>query len=367
MHRSYTIRLKATCRQQAVLSSLLVELCELYNAALQERRDAWKIERKQITRFDQHKELTQLRALDETSASFPLFAQRDPLNRVDLAFKAFFRRVKSRQKPGYPRFRSVSRYDSFSVDSQNFRIDGDTVIITKLGGFRLKTHCRLRGTPKALLIKRSGNKWQGQVVCDIGPAPEKAAVASAIGIDIGLTTLVTLSDGSEIDNPRWTAHESDRLAEANRSLARKVRGSKNRIKARERLRRVHQRIQSLRRSYLHDVSTWLLSQYDLVAHEKLNIVGMAQGRLAKSIIDAAWGELIWQLTYKAEEAGKYVVAVNPYGTTQICSGCGENVPKGLSQRWHSCPKCGLSLGRDHNAAINVLQRGMRCVEQSARG
>ena len=119
MMRSYTMRLKATRRQSESLSLLLVELCELYNAALQERHDAWRIEQKRITRYDQQKELTQLRALDQSSAAFPVVIQRDPLRRVDLAFKAFFRRTKSGDNPGYPRFRSAARYNSFSVDSQN--------------------------------------------------------------------------------------------------------------------------------------------------------------------------------------------------------------------------------------------------------
>jgi putative transposase len=362
MMRTYTVRLKVTKRQCVVLSALLVDLCELYNAALQERRDAWKICQKRISYYDQQSELTQLRAIDPQSASFPAAIQRDPLRRVQRAFDGYFRRVKAKQTPGFPRFRSVDRYDSFAADSANFSVKGDSISIVKMGTFRFKTRCRLRGTPRELIVKRRGNRWVATIACDLGYAPELKPVRSAVGIDLGVSSLVVLSDGTEIDNPKWTRLEQERLARANRDFSRKKRGSRNRIKSRERLRRTHQRIQGLRKSYLHTVSEWLVSSFDLIAHEKLNIRNMVRSNLAKSILDSAWGELLWQLRYKAESAGVHLVAVDSRNTTQLCSGCGTKVPKTLAQRQHECQECGLSLSRDHNAAINVLRRGERRVE-----
>lgn len=362
MFRSYTGRMKVTRKQSLALEALLSELCELYNAALQERRDAWKVCRKQITYYDQQEELTQLRALDPESAAFPVAIQRDPLRRVKRAFDGFFRRLKQKQKAGYPRFRSRERYDSFTVDSGSFSVEGCMVIIPKLGGLRFRTRCKIKGKPKTLHVRRCGKKWRAVIVCDIGPAAAKIAVSNAVGIDVGLTTLATLSDGREIENPRWTKQAQEHLAFASRSLSRKKRGSTNRAKARERLRRVHESIQGRRRSYLHAVSGWLVSQYDLIAFEKLDISGLMQNGHAKSIMDAAWNELIWQITYKAENAGKWAVPVKAKDTTQLCSGCGERVPKKLWQRQHDCPSCGLSLGRDHNAALNILRRGECLVE-----
>jgi putative transposase len=140
-----------------------------------------------------------------------------------------------------------------------------------------------------------------------------------------------------------------------------VRGSKNRLKAREALRRAHQRAADARSNYIHHVSKWLVANYDLIAYEDLKIRNMARSNLAKSIMDAAWGMLIYCVSYKAESAGRWAVPVNPKGTTQKCSRCGEKVPKGLSQRQHNCPHCGLSLGRDENAAINILSLGMSDV------
>lgn len=353
------MRLKVTRKQDENLQRLLAQLCELYNMALQQRRDVWKSHRKHIGLYDQMHQLAELRGGVEEYGSFSSIIQRDPLRRLDRAFKAFFRRVRLGEKPGFPRFRSKDRYDSFSVqkDKHNFTLSEGSITLPRLGTFQVKTKCKIKGNPISIIIKRCGQKWQAQVVCDLGPAPEKIAVRNAVGIDLGLTTLATLSDGTEIPNPRWTRKEEDRLAKANRNLARKVKGSKNRAKSREHLRRVHQHIAGLRSSCLTSIAKQLISEYDLIAHEKLNVRGMMQGHLAKSIMDAAWSQLVFKLNSEAECAGKWVVPVDPSGTTIKCSGCGERVPKTLKQRHHDCPKCGLSLGRDHNAALNILALG----------
>jgi putative transposase len=210
IQRSYQVSFRPTKAQQVVLHGLLSNLCELYNAALQERREAWEICRKRITCYDQQTELTQLRKIDQESASFPATIQRNPLRRVDRAFAGFFRRCKIGQAPGYPRFRSAARYDSFEVDRQNFALHGAAISITKLGSFRIHTRHRIKGTPITLHVKRVGHKWRASVVCDVGPIPAMVAVGSPVGIDVGLTNLATLSDGSEITNPRWTREAEDR-------------------------------------------------------------------------------------------------------------------------------------------------------------
>lgn len=356
MIRTYTMRLKATSRQQTMLADTLEHLCVLYNSALEQRKCSWEAEKKGAGYYDQQLALTTFRQRSPEVREFPVALQRDPLRRIDLAFKAFFRRVKAKETPGYPRFKAKTQYDSFTVDGASFRINGDSVVIVKLGGFRFKTKYRLKGIPKTLHVRRCGKNWIANVVCDIGEAPAKVAVSKAIGIDLGLTTLATLSDGTEIANPRWTKQEADRLADANRCLALKRRGSNNRTKAKERLRRVHQRIAGLRSGYVTAQAKALVQKYDLIAHENLRIKNMVRSNFAKSINDAAWGKLIWRLQCEAEKAGKWIIPVNPRNTSQNCSKCGEKVPKELSQRVHSCA-CGLILGRDHNAALNILALG----------
>ena len=287
---------------------------------LQERRDAWKLCQKRITYYDQQAELSELRR-DPQFAIVAVDIQREPLRRVDLAFRAFFRRIKAGQRPGYPRFRSCERYGSFAW--HRARVDADGLLVPNLGRIRFKANRVLPGKIKMATVVRCGDKWTARIVCDIGPAPEKPrTVTNAVGIDVGLATLVTLSDGTEIKNPHWTSQHEDRISRANRVLALKQKGSKNRVKARAVLHRAHQHAVSARKNYLHHVSKWLVGRYDLIAYESLNIKGMVGSNLAKSIMDAAWAILLFQLRYKAESAGVYAVAVNPRGTSQRCSGCG---------------------------------------------
>lgn len=378
MLRTFQSRLHPNATQRAMLERILADNCETYNAALQERKEAYKLERKSISYYDQQAELTELRK-DERFQWIACDIQRDPLRRVDRAMKAFFRRCKARQKPGFPRFRSRQRYDSFAFSLPVCR--ERSIKIPNVGDIRARGGRSISGKPKQCTIKRDGNRWTASVVCDIGPAPEKVAVSRPVGIDVGLTTLATLSDGIEIQNPRWTKHYEGRIAAKSRELATKKRGSKNRLRAKEALRRAHQSSANARLNYIHHVSKWIVANYDLIAHEDLKIRNMsrsARGTIEKpgtnvaqksglnrSIMDAAWGLLIWCITYKAESAGRWVVPVNPSGTSQICSGCGKKVPKKLSDRVHSCD-CGLVLGRDHNAGINILALGMSVVGHPAK-
>jgi putative transposase len=355
MLRTFELRLKPKAAQRSEREHILADSVETYKAALQERRDAWKLCQKRITDYDQQAELTELRK-DQRLAKVAVDIRREPLRRVDRAFQAFFRRVKAGQKPGYPRFRSRDRYDSFAWHLPRPSAEG--LLVPNLGRIRFKASRILDGQVKMATVIRCGKEWTARIVCDIGPAPEKRLVTTAIGIDMGLTTLATLSDGTEIENPRCTRAHEDRIATANRVLARKQKRSKNHERAREALHRTHHRAANARKNFLHHVSNWLVGHYDLIAYEALN--GKRQGtRLLCQVHHGCCGSiLLFQVRYKAESEGVYAMAVNPRGTTQICSACGKEVPKELSQRWHDCPKCGLSLGRDHNAGRNILALGM---------
>ena len=376
MLRTFQFRLRPNATQAAMLTRILADNAETYNACLQERIGAWKLQRKSITYRDQQNELTELRK-DPAFSWMACDIMRDPLRRVDRAFKAFFARVKRGAKPGFPRWRSRHRYDSFSFSLPVCR--ERSIKIPNVGDIRARGGRLIDGRAKLCTVKRDGARWTASVVCDIGEAPAKRAVSRATGIDVGLTTLATLSDGTEIENPRWAKHHADRIAAKNRALATKKRGSRNRLKAKEALRRSHQRAANARLNYIHHVSKWLVANYDLIAHEDLKISNMARSAsgtvenpgksvaqkrgLNRSIMDAAWGLLIWCITYKAEYAGKWVVPVNPRGTSQKCSGCGSVVKKKLSERMHVCA-CGLTLGRDHNAGINIKQLALQSLGMS---
>jgi putative transposase len=359
--RTFQYALLPTRRQQRRLDDLLRLSSELYNAALEERTSAWRTHRKRIGYFEQSKELTELRREDQAIRALPVELAREPLRRVHRAFQAFFRRVRAGQKAGYPRFRSGDRYNSFSLSAPAFRMEGPNVLIAKLGGFRLRLHRPLRGTPIHLMVVRSGRRWRASIASDIGPAPEKRPVIRVMGVDLGVQSFATLSDGQVVENPRWTKQSEEQIGRWQRLLARKQRRSGNRKRARLALARAYERLGNRRRNFCHQVSKWLIEKYDLIALEKLNIAGMVRGHFSKSVLDAAWGELLGQLAYKAEEAGKFVVAVAPHGTSQICSNCGAVVPKGVEERRHECNQCGLSLSRDHNAALNILALGRSAV------
>lgn len=278
--------------------------------------------------------------------------------------QAFFRRCKAGQTPGFPRFRSWKQYDSFSLQGPA-KIDGDRVVLPRLGPVKFKRYRPIQGNILDVVVRREGDRWFVCFQCDMGAAPAKAEPVTAVGIDVGLTSLVTLSTGEAIENPRHYRDVEAILRRRQQALARKKKGSQSRRRAVELVRKAQSHVRNQRLDHARKVACDLVGRYDIVAFEDLNIRGLAQTRLAKSIHDAGWRILLQAMTCKAEWAGKYAVAVDPRGTSQECSACGAKVPKDLSERIHRCA-CGCVLDRDHNAALNILARGRRAVPEVSR-
>ena len=368
MIRAFRYPLRPTKAQEATLNTWLAQCCELYNAALQERRDAWRKQRVSVTRFDQSQELTGLRADVEWSAT-PVEVQRSALARIDRAFQAFFRRVTARHNPGFPRFRSRDRYNSFSIsrgglNNRSYRVAGDLVYLPKVGAIRFHKYRPLPESMRDVRIHRGARGWSVSFLCDVGASPAQSPPASAIGVDVGLEVFATLSNGDRIDSPRFFRAAEVGLARRQQALAKSRRGSNSRKAAKRLVARAHERIRNQRLDFARKLAAALFSRFDLVAHEDLNIrrmVNSLDGHLAKSINDAAWGLFLRALQSKAESAGKWCVAVDPRGTSQACAACGSVVKKELSEREHRCD-CGFVTHRDHNAALNVLARGLRAVQ-----
>jgi len=295
-----------------------------------------------------------------------------------LGYKAFFRRLKAGEKPGLPRFKSRDRYASFSFVSNN-RVIYDqvakTVLIPKLGNVKVHFYRPIptHAVVKEATVKRDcTGRWFIYFSCDLGLAPSKPTQiphpARSAGLDVGLTSFVTLSDGTKIDNPRFFRESEDLIAKRQRSLARKKRGSKSRQRARKLLAKAYQHVKDQRLDFARKLAKSLVDRYDLIAFEDLAIKNMVQNpHLSKSISDAAWGIFIQCTVNKAEEAGSWCVGVNPRGTSQRCSGCGEKVPKSLSQRVHECPHCGLVIDRDENAGLNIRTLGLSVVRELLEG
>lgn len=354
---AFKYRAYPTAAQERTLLSQLAEAARLYNAALQERRDAWRMCGKRIGFYDQVLQLKDIRAAGDIGIPSSKIAE-DVLRRVDLAFKAFFRRVKAGERPGYPRFRSASRYDSLTTCRANQQwVRGQRVGLYGIGDIKIKLHRPLEGTVKTVSVKRAAGRWYVIFACEVGPQPLPPSSAT-VGIDVGLTSFAVLSNGETIQNPRHGKHGQRRLRVAQRRLARRVRGSRGRRKAVLLVQRAHERVANQRRDFHHKAARALVNRFGLIAVEDLNVKGLARSYLARPVHDAGWGQFLRLLTEKAESAARVLVAVNPAGTSQQCSGCGAIVPKRLSDRLHECLACGLSLGRDHNAALNILRAGM---------
>lgn len=365
MTRIFKYPLRPTTAQEKVLLLWLGVCADLYNAALQERRDAWRISRKSVTRYDQLRELTAVRQSDPAVAAVPCEIARSALRRVDLAFSAFFRRCRQGGPAGYPRFRSRHHYASVSFPF--ITAVGNRLHVPRLGLVRFHRYRCFVGVPKQVTIKRElSGKWTVSIVCDLGEAPAKTPVFTATGIDLGLTSFATLSDGSEVSNPHFLRASFVQLRRAQQTLSRRQRGSASRERARNTVAKAYARIANQRLDFSRKLACTLFDRYDLIAHEDLEIARMVRGHFAKSIGDAGWGVFLQALHCKAESAGKHAIAVDPRGTTQRCSGCGTKVPKGIGDRQHVC-SCGVTLGRDHNAALNVLALGRSAVETLKSG
>jgi putative transposase len=364
MIRGFKYPLRPTGRQAAELTRWLGVCCDLYNGALQERRDAWRIARKQVSCYDQQRQLAPIRAADADLSSVPFEVQKSPLVRVDQAFKAFFRRGR-----GFPRFRPRRRYASFSIAISRAAagIGPGFLRLPHLGRVRLHQYRPPDGQPKHASVRLSPTgAWSVVIFCE-SETPAKIPVRAAVGIDLGLKAFAALSDGTEVAVPQFFRRAQATLKRRQQALARRQRGSRSRERARVLVAKAHEHIANQRREFARKLACTLFERYDLVAHEDLEVRGMVRGHFAKSVNDAGWKVFLHALHCKAESAGKHAIAVDPGGTTQRCSGCGQTVPKGIGDRVHSCPGCGLVLGRDHNAALNVLALGRSAVEGSKSG
>lgn len=362
---NFKYRLLPNKRQHAVLAAILEAQRQLYNAALQERIDAWRNAKKSVSFIDQCKSLTICRREIPDMETVLRSTQEATLRRLDLAFAGFFRRAKAGAKPGFPRFRGKDRWRSFTVRApQGLSLSGRRLRFKGLpGSLRFHEHrplAREGGITTAHLVK-DAKGWSIRFAVEV-ESPSLQSCLPPVGIDVGLSNLAALSSGETIPNPRVARRAEREMRRQQRALTRCKRGSTRRRKVKAQLERLHQHIANTRATYLHQVSAQIAARHGLIAVEKLNIRGLAQTNLARGIHDAAWAQLKSMLAYKAERAGGLLIEVDPRFTSQDCSGCGERVPKALSVREHSCPSCGLVLDRDVNAARNILHKAKLGLE-----
>jgi putative transposase len=366
MNKAYVFRIYPNKNQEAKLIRTLNTCRHLYNDALEERRRQAELynlcrdfgvfpwgKPEWIRYEDQASALTRAK----TALQREVYSQvlQNVLKRLDRSFKNFFNGF------GYPRFQAMGRYNTFTYPQSGFELKNCKINLSKIGNIRLFQHREIEEKIKTCTVKRDVDQWYVILSVMIEKHIEPVPVETKIGVDVGLTSLLTLSNGQKIEPPRFLKRSEDTLAWEQRHLSRKKRGSKNRTRQKIKLGRVHRRIRNQRKDFAHKTGRMLVDKYDHIVFEDLQVRNMVKNHhLARSISDAGWYQLISLTKSKAEYAGKIVELVNPGNTSQVCV-CGYPVPKNLSLRVHSCPQCGLVSGRDQVSAIVIGNRGRTTV------
>jgi putative transposase len=371
MQKGFLYRLYPTSEQECLLTQTLETLRHLYNNALAERIDAYRYEMRSIGWLEQKRQLPPLKKMAPPLSEVYSQVAQDCLQRLDKAYANFFRRVKlGLEKPGFPRFKGIGRYRSLTYPQweSGVKLEGNLLHLSKIGDIPVRLHRPLQGDPKTCTVSRKADGWYCSITCEVEPEPlEKTG--RDVGIDVGIENFATLSDEhAPIPNPRPLEKAQAQLRKAQRRLERRTKRDRNRKitskqsrrreKAKLLLARAHLKVARIRLDFQHKVAHALVSKFDTLYVEHLNIRGMLKNHhLARAIADAGWGQFFAVLKSKAESAAKQVVEVCPRNTSQNCCGCGEYVPKALSCRTHTCPYCGLVLHRDKNAAENIRKVG----------
>jgi putative transposase len=370
LRKTFKYKLKPTAGQEQAMDFVVRRCRELYNAALQERKEAWEKRGVSVTVSSQSAQLPEIKEVRPEYRDIHSQVLQDVLTRLDRTFQAFFRRVKNGERgerPGYPRFKGSTRYTSFTYKQfgNGATLDNGSLVLAKIGRVAVRWSRPLEGTPKTVTISREADGWYACFSCGEVSTQPLEPTGQETGIDLGLASFATLADGTMIHNPRCYRTAEAYLRRCQRRVARRTKGSHRRNKAVKLLAKAHLKVKRQRRDFHHKAAHSLVRQYDIVYFEDLQTANMLKNRsLAKSISDAGWSAFLAILVFKAAYAGKQAVAVSPAYTSQDCSGvlpdgspCPERVQKALSVRTHACPRCGLVLDREQNAAQNILRLG----------
>lgn len=372
MRKTFKYRLYPNKQQLRLLNAQLEECRWLYNHLLEERKTAWEDRQESVKLYDQQATLPALKVERPSLGTIHSQVLQNVAVRIDLAFQAFFRRVREGgEKPGYPRFRGYGRYDSLTFPQvpTGCALDADVkrVKLTRIGAVKIILHRPLEGTPKTATVTRSSTgKWSICFSCECAEPTPLPPTGAQVGIDVGLKVFSMESTGHATPNPRFFKTEEQELAKAQRKLAKEEKGTPERAKRRKVVARVYERTAWRRSDFAHQQSRRVVNHFDLIAVEDLEVNRMVHTHcLAKSIHDVAWSQYADLLSVKAAWAGRRYVAVNPAYTSQNCSSCGHRkTDLSLADRTYGCVCCGLSIDRDLNASLNILALGQQCLAQA---
>jgi len=378
MRTAYQYKLRPTKQQASDIDRWLSMLCSQYNYLLADRFNWYEQNRSPVNAcplvchlpelrdnpdyFSQKKTLPQLKKTHPWYSEIYSQVLQDVVKRVKVTFDRFLKGDSNGKRSGRPRFKPRNRYRTFTYPQmKDGCLQGNLIDLPKLGKIKVILH---RPLPEGFQVKTASitKKADGyyltlsledptvpEVKPDINPS-------SLVGIDMGLKEFLVTSEGEVVAIPRHYRKAHKRLRVIHKRVSRRAKRSNRRHKAVKQLGRQHKKVADKRKDFHFKTANHLLSKFDVIAHEDLNVKGLARTKLAKSVLDAGWKAFLSILANKAENAGLLVVPVSAHNTSQDCSNCGEKVPKKLHIRWHDCPHCGCSLDRDHNAAINVKKR-----------
>ena len=359
MFKAFVYRLYPSRSQRARLDAVRETCRHFYNDLLRERKDAYELHGVSITKTVQLRKVKVEKATSPYALDIHSHILQNVVADLDKAFQAFFRRIKAGENPGYPRFKVRNRFAGFGFKEygNGFKVDGRRLYMFGIGRIAVRWHRGIAGRIKTARIFCRAGKWFVAFSCDVEKPEPLPETGESIGIDLGLMRLATFSDGEKKENPRWYRKVLDDLRVLQRKIARCVMGSRNRRRLVLRLQRMMVHVANARKDFLNKFVHELITRFDRIVLEDLRVAAMVPGRFAKSILDAGWSYLVSHLAHKAESAGRDVVKVDPASTSKTCSGCGVRLEHlSLWDRWIECD-CGVSLDRDHNAAINILHRG----------
>ena len=359
IRKSFQFRLRPTKKQRRILESQLDGCRWLYNQLLEQRKLGFEELDVSLTKYQQSMFLPELKEDKPELKQIHSQVLQNVVDRLDKAFQAFFRRHKAGEKPGFPRFRGMHRYNSFCYPQSGFAVIDGRLKLSKIGDIRISMHRPMQGEIKTCTLRKTASgDWNVSFSCEMEVEP-KMPKEEAVGIDVGLAHFAVFSNGETIKNPAFFKQAEKDLAKAQRQLAKLEKGSKKRRAKGKAVAKIHEKISHRRKDFCHKESKKIVDQYQYICIEDLNIKNMVEGTFfAKRILDASWNQFCQFLTYKAAEAGRKLGLVNPAYTTQTCNQCGDRERKELFEREHCCMKCGYRTNRDHNAAQNILALGI---------
>ena len=359
IHKAFKFRLDTTPQQEQQFRQYAGSVRWVWNRMLEQRNQAFQAGIKFPSTHDQVKQLPALKRQEETTWLNTIHSQvlQDAVLDLDDAFERYFRK-----QCWYPKFKTKhGKRQSFTYP-QGVKVEGDRVWLPKIGWVRFRKSCEVEGVIKRATISRKASGWYVALNCEVKLSkPAKGAVTAenSIGIDLGSIDLVTTSRGEKIPNPRHYRKLERKLKREQRRLSRKKLGSNNRLKQKQKVGRLHEQIANRRKDCLHKISRRLVDENQAIFCEDLNVLGIAK-RMGKSVGDAGWSELVRQLKYKSEWAGKTVLQIGRYfPSSKKCSRCGyKHTELELAERTWVCPNCGRVHDRDVNGAVNLHREGL---------